>query len=262
MKSGEIRHFLVSAEIIEMGKKTCLLCVHKDITEQTRSQEALRLSEERFSKAFNASPMTMSITTLRDGRYVDVNDSFCRIVGYSRGDILGRTSLELGFWVDPTERQKVLQKIMRMEPVRDMEILFRRKSGEERLGLFSAEGIDINGELCLLNIVIDITERKQAEEEIKYLSFHDKLTGLYNRVFFEEELKRLDTERELPLSLIMGDVNGLKLVNDALGHQEGDKLLVKVAKALRKSSRHEDIVARWGGDEFIILLPRCDKKTA
>ncbi len=103
----------------------------------------------------------------------------------------------------------------------------------------------------------DVTERKKAEEQITYLTFHDKVTGLYNRTYFEEELRRLDTERELPISLIMGDVNNLKLVNDAFGHREGDKLLLRIAAILKSSCRDGDIVARWGGDEFVILLPRA-----
>lgn len=262
MRSGDIRIFLVSAEIIYIGDTPHLLCVHKDITDRKQFEEALRLSEERFSKAFNASPVTMTITTCEDGRFITVNDSFCRFIGYSRDEILERTSTELGIWVDETKRPIIKQAIFNKESVRNMETLFRTKSGEERLGLYSAERIDIKGETCLINILIDITEHKQAEQEIRYLSFYDKLTGLYNRAFFEEELKRLDTERQLPLSLFMGDVNGLKMVNDALGHQEGDRLLIAVADLLRKSCRREDIVARWGGDEFIILLPNCDNRTA
>ena len=93
-----------------------------------------------------------------------------------------------------------------------------------------------------------------------FRSFHDKLTGLYNRVYFEEELKRLDSKRQLPLSIIMADVNGLKLTNDAFGHKEGDLLLCKCAAIFEKCFRKEDIIARWGGDEFIVLLPKTKKQ--
>lgn len=109
---------------------------------------------------------------------------------------------------------------------------------------------------------MDITERKKADKEIKYLSYHDGLTGLYNRIFFEEELRRLDTEKNLPISIIMGDVNGLKLTNDIFGHAEGDRLLKKIAEIFIKVCRADDIIARVGGDEFVILLPNTEADQA
>jgi diguanylate cyclase (GGDEF)-like protein/PAS domain S-box-containing protein len=98
-------------------------------------------------------------------------------------------------------------------------------------------------------------ERKRIEERIKHLSFHDVLTGLYNRAYFEEELKRLNTPRYYPLSIISLDVNGLKVINDTFGHDQGDKLLQHLASLLTSISRKGDIIARVGGDEFAIILP-------
>ena len=106
--------------------------------------------------------------------------------------------------------------------------------------------------------VLNITALKRAQERNQYLSYHDTLTGLYNRRYYEESLYRIDKAVNLPISIIIGDLNGLKLVNDAFGHQVGDELLKKAADALQSACRPEDILARWGGDEFIILLPKTD----
>ena len=108
----------------------------------------------------------------------------------------------------------------------------------------------------------DATQEKKQKRLIEYLSFHDVLTELYNRRFFEEEMKRLDTPRNYPLTIIMGDLNGLKLINDAFGHHEGDQLLKQTADLFRKYLRSEDIAARWGGDEFAILMPQTTSDNA
>ena len=106
---------------------------------------------------------------------------------------------------------------------------------------------------------LDNSERKKSEEHIRYLSYHDSLTELYNRKFFEDELIRINSKKNLPISIIFGDVNGLKLTNDIFGHAAGDELLKKSAKILQKVCREDDVIARVGGDEFVILLPNIDK---
>lgn len=109
-------------------------------------------------------------------------------------------------------------------------------------------------------IFMDITESRKAQKHIEYLSYHDSVTGVYNRMFFENELNRIDTKSNLPISIIYGDVNGLKLLNDILGHEKGDELLKKTSDVLKRICRNDDTVARIGGDEFVVLLANTEAK--
>jgi diguanylate cyclase (GGDEF)-like protein len=120
-----------------------------------------------------------------------------------------------------------------------------------------------NGDLLAVDgIVFDITEQKNHEQKVQYLMRHDFLTGLYNRVYFEEERKRLDRIECLPLTVIIGDINGLKMINDALGEQVGDGLIKKTAEILQASCGPNDVIGRTGGDEFGILMPNADQNDA
>ena len=142
--------------------------------------------------------------------------------------------------------------------------IVRRKTGEERWiqGYGGYEYEEATGGESLIGIIVDVTERKEKEEEHYYLSYHDQLTGLYNRRFYEAELKRLDTSRNLPITIIVGDVNGLKLINDSFGHSIGDELLIKASVAIKECCRTDDIIARIGGDEFVMIMPKIDAEEA
>jgi PAS domain S-box-containing protein len=168
-KSREIRTILLSTELIDVDGDTHLLWVTNDITESKRMEVHLRLSEESFSKAFNASPIGMTITSLEDGKFIKANKAFCEIWGCSYEEILGKRSLEIGFWRDPADRNLVIQRIMANQSVKDMEIGLCKKNGEQRLGLYSAEGIVIDGEPCILSVLTDITDLRQMEVEMTRL---------------------------------------------------------------------------------------------
>lgn len=126
-------------------------------------------------------------------------------------------------------------------------------------GLFYVLTTSVILYLLLKSLLIKV---EQSEKDNLYLSYHDVLTGLYNRRYYELEIKRMDNEKNLPISIVIADVNGLKLINDAFGHQLGDQLLQKAAETIRAACRARDVAARWGGDEFIILLPATTREEA
>lgn len=195
-----------------------------------------------------------------EGHYVLVNKSLGAALGKTKEEIMGKTDIE----VYPEEHARMYmasdQAAIQERKSRYSEARFTNGAYSEE---FKAPIFDEAGNvIATVGFSKDITDRKQREEEIVYLSFHDQLTGLYNRRFFEEEMKRLNSQRNLPITLVMIDVNGLKLVNDAFGHQEGDELLKKVAQVLERESRANDIVSRVGGDEFTMLLLNTTHKEA
>ena len=123
-------------------------------------------AEDRFYKAFNANPEPMSIATVSEERYLDVNESFLRVTGYRREEVVGRTSLDLNFWERPEDRARFIEMLRKNGSVREMEIVFRGKSGEPRAGLDSAEMIEVAGQDCIIAIVKDVTERKILENQL------------------------------------------------------------------------------------------------
>jgi PAS domain S-box-containing protein len=150
------------------GSVAGLIGVMVDITERKKVEEALRLSEERFFTIFNASPSIISITTFKEGRFINVNESFLQVLGYNREDIIGRTASDINIWISP-ERSEIIKMLRENKNVNNLECIFSTKTGGVITGLYSAELVCFNGEQHLLSSVNDITERKRLEEEMARL---------------------------------------------------------------------------------------------
>ncbi len=227
-----------------------------NITNLKKTEEKKNKSEIKYHSLFQDTIDGIYISTL-DGKYIDVNQALVKILGYDSKEELLSINIPKQLYVSEKDRPPPNKR------TKPFETRLKKKNGTIIWVEISSKVIyDGDVPVHYQGIVRDITARKEAEEEIKYLSFHDKLTGLYNRAYFEEELKRLDTKRQLPLSIVVGDANGLKMINDAFGHDRGDELLIKIAKIFKNCFRDDDIISRWGGDEFIIILPSTNIENA
>jgi PAS domain S-box-containing protein len=166
MKDGSIRTGLVSGTLIQVEGETCLLTITRDITERKAVESALRYSEDKFSRAFHASPDAINLTRLEDGTYMDVSQGFEKIVGWTRKESIGRSALDMNIWVDPKDRQQVIDLIRNQGEFTGLEVMFRKKNGSLLNGLMSGKSMEVDGVPCLLSITRDITERKTAEAEL------------------------------------------------------------------------------------------------
>ncbi len=225
-----------------------------------KQYELLAASEYSFRKLFEGS--ADAIIIFKDIGIIDCNQAAADLfsLGMKEG-ILGKM-----IWEISTERQadgqlsevkaeELIQLCIRNSNIR-FEWTHLRGDGTIMNVEVVMTSIILNGEKVFHALVRDMSERKAMVEKLEQMSYHDQLTGVYNRHFFEEELNRLDVKRNLPFTIMMGDVNGLKLVNDSFGHAFGDQLLRKVADLIKKGCREDDIVSRIGGDEFIVLFPQ------
>ena len=233
----------------------------QDVTARKEADELLKESQLRYDQLAERS---RSVTWEVDitGRYTFISPVSELVFGYKPEEIIDKMYFYDLCLEDEQETAKnlIVSVLEKQEVITDFEQkLISKDNGVVWVLVNGFPVLDANGDpIAYQGIYIDITHLKESEEKVKYLSFHDQLTGLYNRRFFEEEVKRLDTQRNYPLSLVMIDANGLKLINDAFGHKAGDLLLTKIAEILKKEFRSDDIIARVGGDEFVILLPNTD----
>lgn len=220
-----------------------------------KSKEALRISEEKNKAIINAIPDIIFIINDK-GTFLDCLVSDLTLLYTQNIDFIGKTLHDV---LPETVAIGGMSMIEKAIATGNLQIFSYELTMGETVKHFEMRIVKSkdNEVICITR---DITDQTKNQKYIEYLSYHDQLTSLYNRRFYEEEQLRLDTSRNYPIALIMVDVNGLKLTNDAFGHAVGDELLKAVADIMVEACRADDIIARIGGDEFIILLPRTNEE--
>jgi diguanylate cyclase (GGDEF)-like protein/PAS domain S-box-containing protein len=239
-----------------------VVIMHEDITKAKETEAEMNRNRVLFQQLFDMSPESIALLDV-NGRIVNVNKSFETLFGYAVEEAVGKWFSQLIVpESEKTNEAEIAKKVFSGETFME-ETVRKTKKGAEIFVQIIWYPIFVNNEISgAYAIYENITERKNEEEKIRFLSFHDQLTKLYNRRYFDDELKRLDNEASLPITIIIGDLNNLKIVNDSFGHEQGDVYLIEAAETLQSVVGESGVVARNGGDEFGIILPKTDEGAA
>ncbi len=261
-RQGRVIHVRGVFSLVEYDGGLAVLAQLVDMTKQRQIEDELRESEEKYRLLMDNIEDGYYETDLA-GNLIQCNGAMASIYGVPDREPFRGTGYR--DYVDEEHVGLVystFNKVFRTgEPEKGLVLVITARDGlKKTLELSVSLARDGKGRPAgFRGIVRDITGRKQMEERLMYMSLHDSLTGLYNRAYFEEEMRRLEKGRSGQVGIIVCDVDGLKLVNDAKGHDAGDELLAAAANVIKDSFRGSDMVSRIGGDEFAILLPGCDR---
>ena len=241
-------------------------CSDPDFIELDRLIRRILSNEKKhFEVIFDLFPEPTIITTMEEGKLVAYNQAFLKIIETRGKAILDETASIHDLYFELDKREQLIAELKRTGISENMEIRVTDIKSETFIGLVSAHAIDIEGEPHILSVIRDITEIKRLEEEIAQLSIRDKLTQVFNRLkldeFLQSELERSERSKA-PFAIILVDVDSLRGINDSYGNPVGDNLLVTMAALLKKNVRATDIIGRWSGEEFLIILPDTEEKGA
>ena len=242
--------------------------LHEAIRKKTETEASLA-KEKDFFQATIDSISDAVVTMNKDGFIITMNDTAETITALNKKHTIGR-HISNAFVLFPGETlerfQSLIEKSLAVDSPSSASETLRLQTGdglEKHISLNSSPIRCADGKtLGAVLIFRDVSEQKKQTEQMKFLSYHDSLTGLYNRAFFEQSYKSLQQDNVFPVTIIMGDANGLKHTNDVYGHASGDILLQTIANAFKNACRSDDIIARWGGDEFVAILPELTHKRA
>jgi diguanylate cyclase (GGDEF)-like protein/PAS domain S-box-containing protein len=265
-KDGSIRIIEAAARPLNPDSVETEIVVNgRDVTERQEAAAILRESEERMRTIFEEAPIGMAVVRPQDYQVLSVNKALCEMLGYSQDELKEKGILALMHPDDVEQDVALAQQLIAAEiNSYRLEKRFIRPDGEITWGELTATVIrNEQGEaLYGLGMIENVTDRKKAEETVRHLAFHDHLTALPNRALFRDrlELAIAQARRGQQIAAVLFlDLGRFKIVNDSVGHAEGDQLLCRVAEKLSVIVRDGDTVARVGGDEFTVLLPTIDK---
>ena len=249
-----------------------------NITDLKETQRELEVSRQYFKNIVNCLPdPTFAIDI--ESKVVAWNKAMEQLTSIPASEMLGKGNYEYSIpFFHETRPILVDYALDTSLPIGDQYAYFRRDDdtiiaesyspylrdgkGAHLWGSASIIRDTDNNAIGAINTIKDFTDYKETEAQLKYLSMHDVLTGLYNRMYFEEELVRISNARFMPVSVILCDVDGLKFINDSMGHHRGDEVLKAAANVISSAFRSSDAVTRVGGDEFAVILPECDHESA
>jgi len=243
---GDAAHLVAFVENIDARK-----AAEDDLAAKS---EELHASETRYRTVFQTTLDPVTITRLSDGIYLDINEAFLTLSGFTREEVVGRNWKELNIWVNPEQRQMIVEGLRHGRNYSNLEVQFRKKNGELLWALTSGSIVEIDGVPCLVGMAHDITHEKESARRIRELAFYDQVTHLPNRRFLLDQIRQISTHDSRKRALLFINMAKFKTVNDSLGHHLGDLLLQDWAGRLSECIRGKGILARLEADEFGVLL--------